>query len=82
MILPEAASRPDECEVWEENWQSLLFFLKIETQWRVSMNGLIGLDYGVVLSLLNLYQVADPVAVLEDLQIMEKAVLSAMQKEN
>jgi hypothetical protein len=44
------------------------------------MAGLIGLDYGAVEWLLRLYGVEDPRSVLEDLQIMEAAVLSVIAK--
>jgi hypothetical protein len=50
-------------------------FLRCQTQWRSGPNGLIGLDYGVVLNLCDLYDVGDAKALLEDLQIMESHAL-------
>jgi hypothetical protein len=50
-------------------------FLRCQTQWRTTMNGLLGLDYGAVAWLLRLYEVEDPRALLEDLQVMEAAAL-------
>jgi hypothetical protein len=44
------------------------------------MNGPIGLDYGAVQWVLRLYEVQDPRAALEDLQIMEAAALAAISK--
>jgi hypothetical protein len=44
------------------------------------MAGLIGLDYGAVQWLLRLYEVEDQRSVLEDLQIMEAAVLTLIAK--
>jgi hypothetical protein len=41
------------------------------TQWRASGNGVIGLDYGVVLQLASLYGIRDPATTLEELQVME-----------
>lgn len=41
------------------------------TQWRPGPNGVIGLDYNVVLALAQLKQVSSPLAMLEKLQIME-----------
>jgi hypothetical protein len=61
--------------VWEENWPVLDMFLRCQTQWRTTMNGLLGLDYGAVAWLLRLYEVEDPRALLEDLQVMEAAAL-------
>ena len=60
--------------------EAITWFFRVCTQWRVTSGTRIGLDYGVVLSLLSLYQVADPVAMLEDLQVMEEAALLAMQE--
>lgn len=50
-------------------------FLRCQTQWRTTMNGLLGLDYGAVAWLLRLYEVEDPRSLLEDLQVMEAAAL-------
>ena len=61
--------------MWEENWPAVEMFLRCQTQWRTTMRGLLGLDYGAVAWLLNLYQVDNPRALLEDLQMMEAAVL-------
>ena len=61
--------------MWEENWPVLDMFLRCQTQWRTTMNGLLGLDYGAVAWLLRLYEVEDPRALLEDLQVMEAAAL-------
>jgi hypothetical protein len=44
------------------------------------MNGPVGLDYGAVQWVTSLYAVQDPRAALEDLQIMEAAVLAAVSK--
>lgn len=55
-------------------------FLRLQTQWRVGMNGPIGLDYLAVKWLFRLYSVKEPASLLEDLQVMEAAALSAMAK--
>ena len=82
LVLPEEASQPDLFEVWEENWQALELFLKLQTQWRVGMNGLIGLDYCALAWVLKLVAPEDQhLALLEDLQIMEGAVLSVIAKQ-
>jgi len=73
LALPEQPSV--DCEVWEENWPAVEMFLRVQTQWRTTMNGLLGLDYGAVAWLLRLYEVEDPRALLEDLQVMEAAAL-------
>jgi len=79
VALPVSKS-PQACEVLPENWEAVQMFVRCQTQWRTSMAGLIGLDYGAVEWLLRLYGVEDPRSVLEDLQIMEAAVLSVVAK--
>jgi len=73
---------PELFEVFPENWPVVQMFLRLQTQWRVGGMGLIGLDYGVAQWLFSLYAVEDPTAMLEDLQVMEEAVLTAMSKED
>jgi hypothetical protein len=34
--------------VWPDNWPAFQLFSRMSTQWRVGMNGPIGLDYNVV----------------------------------
>lgn len=67
-------------EVLEENWESVRMFLRCQTQWRTTMNGILGLDYGALAWLFRLYEVTDQRAVLEDLQIMESAAMLVMNE--
>ena len=53
-------------------------FLRCQTQWRTTMSGILGLDYGAVAWLFKMYAVEDPRALLEDLQIMEAAAVMAL----
>ncbi len=81
VALPtQEPEEPLAFEVWEENWPAVDLFLRVQTQWRVGMNGPVGLDYGAVEWVLRLYEAQEPRAVLEDLQIMEAAVLAAVNK--
>ena len=73
LALPEQPS--EDFEVWEENWPVVEMFLRMQTQWRTTMNGVIGLDYGAVAWILRLYEVNDQRALLEDLQVMEGAAM-------
>jgi len=50
-------------------------FLRVQTQWRTTMNGVLGLDYGALAWLFMLYEVKDQRALLEDLQVMEAAAM-------
>jgi hypothetical protein len=50
-------------------------FLRVQTQWRTTMNGVLGLDYGALAWLFMMYEVQDQRALLEDLQVMEAAAM-------
>jgi hypothetical protein len=86
MGLPEeqiaeitAQEGSNDFEVLPENWEAVQMFLRCQTQWRTGgMGGLVGLDYGAVAWLLRLYRAKDQRALLEDLQVMETAVLETM----
>ena len=76
-MLPEQP-RTDDFEVWEENWPVLEMFLRCQTQWRTTMSGVLGLDYGAVAWVLKLYEVEDQRSMLEDLQVMEAAAMATI----
>ncbi len=65
----------EDFEVWEENWPVVEMFLRVQTQWRTTMNGVLGLDYGALAWLFMMYEVKDQRALLEDLQAMEAAAM-------
>jgi hypothetical protein len=69
--IPEDALQPKTFEVWQEHEDVVLMFLRCQTQWRSSGNGVTGLDYNVVLQLCDLYAVRDKRQLMDDLQIME-----------
>ena len=77
LVLPEQ-DRNDDFEVWEENWPVLEMFLRCQTQWRTTMSGVLGLDYGAVAWVLKLYEVEDHRSMLEDLQVMEAAAMATI----
>jgi len=56
-------------------------FLRCQTQWRVGMSGIIGLDYTSVVEMIKLYLVEDTVAMLENIQIIEAAALQALNRD-
>jgi hypothetical protein len=66
--------------VLEENWAVVEMFLRLQTQWRTSMSGVLGLDYVAVEWMLRLYGVEDQRSMLEDLQVMEGAALTLINK--
>jgi hypothetical protein len=55
----------------------------MQTQWTVTMGGYVGLKYEVLLGasgLMSLYDVSNPREMLEELQVMEAAALSELNK--
>lgn len=80
IVMPEQP--PEDFEVWEENWPVVELFLRVQTQWRISMNRPIGLDYGAVAWILKLTaEETTHRPLLEELQIMEGAVLAYIAKQ-
>ena len=81
----QAAPEEEHFEVWEENWETLMMFLRMQTQWTVTMGGYVGLKYEVLLGasgLMSLYDVENPREMLEDLQVMEATALTELNKSN
>ena len=77
VVLPEP--QPEEnFEVWDENWETVLMFLRLQTQWNVTMGGYIGVKYEVLRWLCDLYSIEDPRAMLEGIQVMEAAALQVL----
>ena len=44
-------------EVWEDNWEVVMMFLRLQTQWNTTMGGFIGIKYEVLEWLCRLYSV-------------------------
>ena len=63
------------CEVWDENWEALTIFLRLQTQWNMGMAGPTGLNYQALETIIRLYEVDDPVTVFEKVQVIERAVV-------
>lgn len=83
--MPKAQEEESQhFEVWEENWETVMMFLRITTQWNVTMGGYVGLKYEVLLGakgLLELYDVDNPREMLEGIQAMESVALAELNKE-
>lgn len=81
--IPKAPEEKNEFEVWDCNWETVILFLRMQTQWTVSMAGYVGLKYEVLLvagGLFDLYNIKDRTEVLEGLQIMETAALKEFSR--
>lgn len=62
-----------------------MMFLRMQTQWNVTMGGYVGLKYEVLLGasgLMSLYDVENPREMLEGLRVMEAAALLELNKSN
>ena len=79
VILPPP--EPVEFAIWPENLDTVQMFMDVQTQWRTTSAGVMGLDYGVVLSLLSLKGANDPLALLRDLQVMEMRARELINQE-
>lgn len=58
-------------------------FLRMQTQWNVTMGVYVGLKYEVLLGaggLMSLYDIENPRELLEDIQTMEAAALAELNK--
>jgi hypothetical protein len=80
--LPDLPAAPaEDFGVWPDNWATIEMFLRVQTQWRTSMGGIVGLDYAAVAWVLKLYGIEDQRSLLEDLQVMEAAAMRVMNKQ-
>ena len=68
----------EDFEVWDENWEAMMMFLRMQTQWNVSMSGLVGLNYQALETLIRLYKIEEPLELFERVQVIERAALVKM----
>lgn len=78
MTLDDVATEP--VDVWPENVQAFHLFGFLSTQWRTSMSGPSGLDYGVLFHKMDRMSLStEEYADMElQIQIMEEAALRAI----
>ena len=55
-----------------------MMFLRLQTQWNVTMGGYVGLKYEALQWLCGVYSVQDTRAMLEGIQVMEAAALKRL----
>ena len=71
-------------EILDDNWDAVMIFCNMQTQWSTSFGGFVGLRYEVLLmqgGMFDLYNITDRRKILEELQIMEAAALKELNKE-
>ena len=78
--MEEPDEEPDSFGILPENVDALNWFLLMQTQWRVGMNGLTGMDYGVFLQWAKEEGVKrlDRLWLLDDLRMTEGEYLSSL----
>ena len=72
--------RVKDFEVIPAAWPAVLMFLRVQSQWRVGTAGIVGLDYNAVRWMFELYEVAEPRQLLDDLQIIEATVVEILNE--
>lgn len=78
LVLPDLEQADENCPIWPEAWPAVDLFLKVQTQWRGGASGIIGLDYGAVRWIMQLYGSADDRELLQDLQVIEARVIETV----
>ncbi|MAL11473.1 MAG: hypothetical protein CMF74_17650 [Maricaulis sp.] len=82
--MKEQPEEKKDFEVFDENWDIVMMFLRMNTQWNCSFGGMVGLNYEVLLlagGLFDIYNVENRQEMLEGLQLMESVALVEMNKE-
>lgn len=72
----------DQVECWPENWPVYALFCKLQSQWRVGPGGATGLDYSVLMRLLDRMglSASDYDVWFNDIQLMEVEALNVMHE--
>jgi hypothetical protein len=82
LTLEEAMSGAGDIELWPDNERTVMAFEAMRTQWRVGMNGPIGLDYSALPPVLRMTDVPrrEWPQVFEGIRLMEDAALDHMTR--
>jgi hypothetical protein len=78
----------EHCEVWEENWDTVMVFLACQTQWRKEIPAMAGqvlwhgLDYSGVEVVIRLkgFKGKKAEEIFEGIQVMEVAAMPLLNK--
>ena len=79
LTVPQQSS---DFAIFPENVDAVAMFCRMGTQWRIGVNGRAGLDLSILPWLLTLYPADEPRQLLEDLQVMERVVLTESKQES
>lgn len=81
-VVMQEKPKEEQCEVFDSNWEIVMMFIRLQTQWTTSMNGVIGLKYEVLEWLCRIYLIEDQTSMLEGIQVMEAAALKILNKQD
>ena len=81
-VVMQEKPKEEQCEVFDSNWEIVMMFVRLQTQWTTSMNGVIGLKYEVLEWLCRIYLIEDQTSMLEGIQVMEAAALKILNKQD
>ena len=70
----------DDFEVNPENWEAVMMFLRVQTQFRTDNGYVVGLDYNVLFKVMELEKIKNPLDVLEDVQIIEARIIELLSE--
>lgn len=86
-VIARARAQLDEggdvCEVWEDNWHVVMFYLTICTQWMISPSGgYVGLNYLAIEAAMNMQHISKikRKTLFNDLQVIEYTMLPILNK--
>lgn len=71
----------EDFEVWPENWIAVEIFLRVQTQWRATYGTYYGLDYNSLFAVLDLYEIAERKDIFEQVQLIERSIIAALNEE-
>ncbi|WP_293006869.1 DUF1799 domain-containing protein [Nitrosomonas sp.] len=72
----------DDCEVWEENWESVTLFLAMNTQWIISADvGYVGINYVALESSMKMSGTKKKkrAVIFDDVRLMESIALEVLR---
>lgn len=81
-VLDELRSHAakDEFEVFEENWEAILMFMRLQTQFRIESGAFMGLNFQSIEFLFKLYEIEKPRELFEKLLVMEHEALTVLNQ--
>lgn len=82
--LPEAYRNKllekSDIDIWPENWEAIVVFGALQTQWRIGMSGPTGLDYGTLPVVMDMLEIADHRQAFEGVIVMERTALEIFRE--